>query len=195
MGGSPKSPVDFPTLQLLVQTGQLKGDDIVWREGMPDWVSVDLVPGLVPEKADEPNVDSGLITDDVVRSLDGSRRWVLFIAILGFVYTAAAVGAGFFGVIRGAQADEVVTVVGGLMTLVSAIIYGVGATMLTIYTNRIGRFASNQSEKQLAATLEQLRIFWVYIGMVLIVVLALLVIFVIWLVAFSGMLPGLLQDL
>lgn len=42
-----KGPHTFENLQLLADNGVLKRDDLVWKEGFPDWVRAELVPGLI----------------------------------------------------------------------------------------------------------------------------------------------------
>jgi hypothetical protein len=41
--GERKGPVDAATVQNLYQSGQLKAEDLVWEEGMADWVKADTV--------------------------------------------------------------------------------------------------------------------------------------------------------
>jgi hypothetical protein len=45
--GTNYGPVDFSHLQYLVSVGQLSADDLVWKEGMPEWLPAARVPGLV----------------------------------------------------------------------------------------------------------------------------------------------------
>src|SRR4051794_28979362 len=47
--GAPVGPVAFEHLQQLARAGQLYGTDMVWNEGMPDWVTAQTVSGLVPQ--------------------------------------------------------------------------------------------------------------------------------------------------
>jgi hypothetical protein len=47
--GAPVGPVAFEHLQQLARAGQLYGTDMVWNEGMPDWVTAETVPGLMPQ--------------------------------------------------------------------------------------------------------------------------------------------------
>ena len=49
--GAPSGPVAFEYLQQLARAGQLQPNDMVWNEGMPDWVAAETVPGLLPAPA------------------------------------------------------------------------------------------------------------------------------------------------
>jgi hypothetical protein len=40
-------PVSFATLQVLASLGRIRGRDMVWREGWPEWKKADGVPGLL----------------------------------------------------------------------------------------------------------------------------------------------------
>jgi GYF domain 2 len=46
--GERKGPVDLNTIQSLFQEGQINGDDLVWEEGMADWVKADKVLTKIP---------------------------------------------------------------------------------------------------------------------------------------------------
>jgi hypothetical protein len=46
--GQQLGPVTLTALQALVGTGQLRPFDLVWREGMPQWVQASTVPKLFP---------------------------------------------------------------------------------------------------------------------------------------------------
>jgi hypothetical protein len=49
--GAPNGPVDFKHLQLLVSVGQVTGEDLVWKEGLTEWVPASQVPGLIKPAA------------------------------------------------------------------------------------------------------------------------------------------------
>jgi hypothetical protein len=44
--GRQAGPVELSTLQGLMQSGELRATDLVWAEGMPQWVPADLIPAL-----------------------------------------------------------------------------------------------------------------------------------------------------
>jgi GYF domain 2/Domain of unknown function (DUF4190) len=45
--GSTNGPVDLSHLRQMVESGLLVGEDMVWKEGMPEWIHAASVPGLV----------------------------------------------------------------------------------------------------------------------------------------------------
>ncbi|MDB5322806.1 MAG: hypothetical protein JWN40_4437 [Phycisphaerales bacterium] len=47
-GGQSIGPVSFDLLRQMVEQGRLSANDLVWREGAPDWQVACTVPGLVP---------------------------------------------------------------------------------------------------------------------------------------------------
>lgn len=46
--GQQLGPVPFQQLQAMVGAGQLMPADMVWKDGMPDWVQAGTVPALFP---------------------------------------------------------------------------------------------------------------------------------------------------
>jgi hypothetical protein len=44
--GANHGPVDFSHLQYLTSSGQVSVDDVVWKEGLPEWIPAGRVPGL-----------------------------------------------------------------------------------------------------------------------------------------------------
>ena len=52
-------PVDFSHLQYLVSVGQVAVDDMVWKEGLPEWLPAARVPGLTKNSPSGPVGGSG----------------------------------------------------------------------------------------------------------------------------------------
>jgi uncharacterized RDD family membrane protein YckC len=46
--GTQDGPYSWPQLQQFVEQGRLIATDLVWREGMPDWVAASAIKGLFP---------------------------------------------------------------------------------------------------------------------------------------------------
>src|SRR5262245_36400515 len=53
--GAQTGPVSFDDLKAAVGAGQIRPDDLVWREGTPDWVPAKAVPGLIAAPAAPPS--------------------------------------------------------------------------------------------------------------------------------------------
>lgn len=45
--GASKGPVDFTYLVYLINSQQITADDLVWKDGFPNWIPAHQVPGLV----------------------------------------------------------------------------------------------------------------------------------------------------
>lgn len=57
-GDEERGPVTEAQIRALIGTGNLKADDLVWREGMEDWAPADTVPGLFAKEPAAPPVES-----------------------------------------------------------------------------------------------------------------------------------------
>lgn len=53
LGDKDQGPVSEPQLKALLHSGEIKPSDLVWKEGMPDWIPATQVPDLIP-KGDSP---------------------------------------------------------------------------------------------------------------------------------------------
>lgn len=49
-----RGPVPESQIRALVEAGMLRASDFVWREGLPEWVEVRTVPGLMPRSMVKP---------------------------------------------------------------------------------------------------------------------------------------------
>ena len=52
--GEQRGPVSAATLRQLVSAGQLGPSDLVWHQGLPEWVAASKIKGLFPEASAEP---------------------------------------------------------------------------------------------------------------------------------------------
>ena len=57
-GDEERGPVTEAQIRALIGTGNLKSDDLVWKEGMEDWAPAGEVPGLFNKEPAAPPVDS-----------------------------------------------------------------------------------------------------------------------------------------
>jgi len=57
-GDEERGPVTEAQIRALVGTGNLKRDDLVWKEGMEDWTPAEEVPGLFGKEPAAPPVES-----------------------------------------------------------------------------------------------------------------------------------------
>jgi hypothetical protein len=57
LNGQQQGPAPFERLQQLAAAGQLRGGDLVWTDGMPNWQPAQSIPGLIPAAPQPPYVD------------------------------------------------------------------------------------------------------------------------------------------
>lgn len=188
--GTQQGPVERAQLEAMFASGQLAPTTHVWTEGMGQWAPARTISGLVPETkpAAEPVRTSAssaayvreardatgdtVLSPGVVSALVGSYAWVMFIAIMIYLYAAVGVVAALMSIILGAKANNPILISYGLISLVSAVVYGVGGLMLNIYCNRMSKVQVQRDEASLETALLALKTFWVYIGILLIIGLA-----------------------
>jgi len=186
LGDKQLGPETFTHLVELVRSGTLTDEDLVWKEGMPDWVNVSEVPDLRPflKRAEEtPEPTPGGVTSDLIRTLGDSRPWIMFIAITGFIYMVALIAAGFVLIITGAKAEEYTVVASGLTSFLYAGVIATGSMYLLSYHARVGKWLHQNDPSLLETAMRTLRGFCIFVSIVLIVVLVNTVVVAIW--AFS----------
>lgn len=190
-------PVDFSALRVLVGTGQVRADDQVWTDGMPAWITAIQVPGLfrspneVPQVGAAGNVSGGptqLLPEMLCRVAVEARSWVLFIASLGFLYSFLQVLLGIFSLVRGAQARQTSVVAGGIFLLLHALLFLVGAAVLSSYASRLGGLRYSRESPILEKALESLRSFWIFASIYLVVLLVFIGVILIGAIS-AGMTP------
>lgn len=71
-----KGPVPEPDLRALVAAGELKGNDLVWTDGMTNWASV----GSLPEFRIQPMAPAGS-----VELPQGIQGWMSFVAVMNII--------------------------------------------------------------------------------------------------------------
>ncbi|MBI2826546.1 MAG: DUF4339 domain-containing protein [Planctomycetia bacterium] len=192
-GGAQLGPVDFAFLQKLAATGQLGPSNLVWTEGMAEWAAPGAVPGLNAPPATGRSATANVATESgnavtpgVCRALAGSRRWILFLAIVTFVYCGFYAVLGVWAVVFGFSSDIAAIVGEGLFFLSTAAVGAAAGVLLLFYANRIGVLQFRRDFQQLESTLEAARWFWVYAGIIQIAFLIFLSALSVWAMAVGG---------
>lgn len=74
--GQQAGPVSSKELKALADDGELKGGDLVWKEGMPDWLPASQVQGLIAQPAPPPAPETAppAIDDEDAPAPVSSRR-------------------------------------------------------------------------------------------------------------------------
>ena len=132
---------------------------------------------------------AGVLTPGILQSLAATKPWVQFCSVLGFI------GAGFFiliglimmagGAVGGATGGTAAAsmmgfqVMGGIMYLLFAMLYLIPSIKLWKYGSSIYRLLSGNSVADLENALEQQRGFWKFVGIMIIIGMALMVVAII----------------
>jgi hypothetical protein len=192
--GTEHGPIEESLLKQLLASGQLPPETVVWREGMGQWTAVTLVAELVSSAATAAprrRSDQGLSTDEVLddnlcKMACASQPWSRFLAITAFVYAGVEAILGFLMLVSGADHGAPPLVAMGLFWLINSVVVAVGGVLLINYANRLGGLDYGKSPRILTNALDKLRLFWMYVSIVLIVILAFIVFFTIWVIAIGA---------
>lgn len=189
-GGAQCGPVPFAELQALAFSGQLAATEQVWNDSMPDWVPANQVSGLAFPSAPgvagpfqgqlSPVSDSAAtaardsVSPEVIAAFSGARPWVYFTAIVGMVYAGLTIVAAI-GLFAGASQNRLtapVAVTGGVIQLILSGIWITGSLMLLRHAAHIRELSYTLSPSALRSVAESHRTFWLFVGILLIIVLA-----------------------
>lgn len=197
--GQEQGPVDFANLQVLAATGQLAPQELVWTEGMTAWTPAAQVAGLAIRAgggaAAEPHggqEQEEVLPAKVSLAAQGSRPWTLFLAISGFVFAALQFAFGVLLLIEGAKIGPLggSVIFMGLMNFVGACVCAAGSMLLLTYANHLANLSHSTKWHPLERALNALRIFWIFVSIVLIVALTFIGMFVILVFSHAVSLPA-----
>jgi hypothetical protein len=121
-------------------------------------------------------VDGGAVPDAIVEHLRGTRPWVMFLAVIGFLGSGLIVLLGLGVAIAGAlgTGSEIALMVGmGCGYVVLGGIYVLPAVGLVRYGTAIERLVRHPRMELLGAAIDQQRWFWKVVGIMTAVVIAL----------------------
>jgi hypothetical protein len=203
--GAEAGPVDPATLQQMLAAGNLGLDDIVWTEGMVQWLPARQVPGLTPVAGGAPAqaAGGGPIAgatggkDELPATLCSAARssypWVEFVAVVSFICAGISIVAGIFALIHGANVHLAPVVAWGLFALIWGVDVAAGGFILSTYGRRVASLKFSAHPVVLETALNSLRTLWIYLSINLIVILAIVVFTLVWFIAVTGTIsfPGL----
>jgi hypothetical protein len=189
--GAQYGPVEESLLRQMLATGQLEATALVWADGVPQWVAAAQIPGLVPpavvHRGPQGGGDREPAADDSLESLcnaaRASRPWALFLAVTAFVYACLCILFGFVLVVQGADRGAPPAVAMGLFSMVSGVVTAAGGILLSSYASRLASLTYRPSCTILASAMERLKTFWMFVSICLIVTLAFIGFFTIWIFA------------
>ncbi|MFZ1386840.1 MAG: DUF5362 family protein [Thiolinea sp.] len=133
---------------------------------------------------------SGAMSERIVASLRKTRPWVLFIAILGFIFTALVVVASIPMFLGGSMMGGLDTGVPGMpgtgfmvgmgvLYLLMGVIYFMASLYLLRYASAIKRAVTGLNASDLESALEAQASFWKLIGILSIVSIVLTIVFMV----------------
>ncbi len=138
----------------------------------------------------------GLVTPGVLQALSGTKPWVQFCAILGFIFTGLILLGGIFMLIGGgllASAGDRSSmpfagfpVVMGLAYLVMAFFYFFPSLKLWKYGSHIASLLGSNSVNDLEAALDAQRSFWKFVGILVCVGIVLYILLFVFIAIFAA---------
>jgi hypothetical protein len=193
-GGVQRGPVDFSNLQLLMGTNQVRPEDLVWSEGMPAWIPANQIPGLGKASAAASDASVGgndALSEMLCRSFTSSRPWLMFIVVAIFIYVALQAAWGLYLLVIGGRLHNPVIVGWGILVLILALDWAVGACLLGSYHSRLGSllYTHSRTNQMLERAHQRLLAVWIYLAINLIVNLVFLGIGVIFILSAGVTLP------
>ncbi len=198
--GHEVGPVSMAEMQAAARAGDITAADQVWTDGMPQWVPAsqvvpippspsESVPTAVPAAPAVPIKPATAedVPEDVIRSLAGSRPWVLLVGIvllikgvLGLVVSIILLAA------PGRFETRAFNAISGITGLITAIVLGVAGWLLILYASRISACAYQKTSTSLRQALDASRAFWMYVGILSIIYLTYVTILVLYVFALAS---------
>lgn len=210
--GKAEGPVNEAELRRLLSSGILTWDDLVWREGLAEWTKASQFPELRapfialdepaappapqrqaspamrPYQASAAPVQAGL--EDALDALRATKPWARFMGVMGFLSTAllilVAVGVMLAGSFLQGMPEPLRTIL-PLIYLVMAGLQLPPAIFLNRYAGRIRDALASRDAGDVAEALRAQKSFWVYVGVLTLVVTILYALIFIGGVAFGAL--------
>lgn len=139
---------------------------------------------------------SGAVSAAIIDQLAKTRGWTMFVSVMlwlgaGFLLLAgiALLAMGIIGSAAGEETfGEMSNSMGvaiGVLYLVCAVAHIFPALKLSKFSSRCSELKNAQTEIMLVAALNEMRAFWKFVGIWLIILIALYPIIIVWAIAFS----------
>jgi hypothetical protein len=169
-----KGPVAFDELKSILASGNLDSSDLVWTDGMKEWVPAHTVPGLLPYSAGvaADRATSGAKLDkEVLRTLSETRPWIKFIAFVMYFYGALGLILGAAATVMGARWNNPVVIASGGFSILYGAVSLWGGQLLYRYCTDVIKILRDATMRRLDISLKSMRRFWIFLSIVLIVLL------------------------
>ena len=123
VGGQQYGPVSANELKSLVESGELRSDDLIWRHGLSDWVAAERLKGLFPRSPESRTLDIHPPAI-AVNQRDTKRRSPSRLRVVGFVGCSLVAGFAFLeSVDSNAAAGVLLTATGAAVVAACVAIY------------------------------------------------------------------------
>jgi zinc transporter ZupT len=163
---------------------------------MPQWIPLRKAPQLAPTQLTSPgdfpfqkDASEHDLSLSLCKAAFNSRSWVIFIAIVAFIYAGLSIVVGIILLMLGANQHLPPLVAGGLFGLVYGIDALIGGSLLASYASRLNGLRYGNKDIVLEKAMDSLRTFWIFVSINLILLLGVIVFFAIWLIAVAGSVP------
>lgn len=143
----------------------------------------------------QPLSGEGVVHAEVVLTLQRTKPWMLFLAILGFIgcglMIIGGIGMLVAGAVTGSRASSNMPFPGffaviGVLYLAFAVFYLLPCIRLAKTCSAITRLSTTSSNEDLIACLEQQRKFWKFIGVLTVIGIAVYLLFIVFAVVGSA---------
>lgn len=200
-GDKPVGPFTFGQIREMVMTGKLSSNDIVWKEGMNDWVPISSIPDFqiagghsqqavssaqaqssVDDKADQ-------LDHSMIRAVMSSRPWILFFSITILVFGSLLDVGAIILLLQGFKIGSGFMFLHGISALVWGSILIVAAFFLFGVTSRSYRLQFRPQLSLLRDIQYAYFRFWLYVGIVTIVFIAYLALLIFLAIGFGDQYP------
>ena len=174
-------PVAQAKIIELIGLGQLSASDLVWREGMGEWLKAGTIPIFssffasstttnqhdvrVDQKRTGSNVDLSRMTSILKTQLP----WVSFIGINAFLLAVVYFFSFIAGLVRGGRESDPILITSGLICLIYTVLIGLAAFYFQKYGACTRKFTISNDTSDLIESADWLRRVWQLIAYMLIV--------------------------
>lgn len=132
--------------------------------------------------APKPEIESIEITEENLKNLNVSRKWAMFIAIIGFIFLGLIIIIGILTstFLFAFKPGEASSEIPGMVILAVVIILIIGCFLPVLFlfhfSKNINRAVQTREKKELNKAFKNLKLYFVYMGVFFIIVLLLYVI-------------------
>lgn len=123
--------------------------------------------------------------DRAASMLHQTKPWVRFISVMMLIGSAFMVLGGFVIIVGGAAGAIGASAILGVVYIVMALCYIIPAVFLWKYADGIALFVRERSTGALASALESQKSFWKFVGIFMLVVMAIYAVIIVFVIAAS----------